>query len=154
MNAELVIPRGITRYDYGRTRGWLARVYRTEERPGGEKQQSCARKLFSDGVHGSDAAALDAAIDWQQSQPPASREKKRTAGYGYIRKATRRYRVPTGELTSYEAFEAWFWDADERPCSTSWSIDTHGEDVAYERCEEWLERMRAGLASEPLAQAG
>ena len=48
--------KGVTRYQYKRARGWLARVtYRRRKRS----------KLFSDGVWGGAAAALDAAIAWR-----------------------------------------------------------------------------------------
>lgn len=152
MSAELTIPRGITRHEYGRTRGWLARVYRTVE-----GRQRCLSKLFSDGVYGGYLEALAAASHWQSEQngawPPASRVK-RTPGYGYVQKAVRSYRSSSGELRSYEAMEVWFWDAEGRANSTSWSIEKHGEDEATSRCEAWLERSRAELVSEPLAQAG
>lgn len=146
MTDELVIPKGITRHAYDRTLGWLARVYRNG---------SCLRKLFSDGVYGGELAALDAATAWQTEQrrqwPPRS---KRTPGYGYVRRTRRHYRLSSGELRGYEAFEVWVWDAEGRPNSTSWSIETHGEAVARHRCEVWLEQARQELAAEPLAQAG
>jgi hypothetical protein len=149
--SEVVIPKGITRQEYGRTRGWLVRVYRTLH---GEQQ--CARRLFSDGVHGGEFEALDAAIEWQRLQrgtwPPPP--KKRTAGYGYVQRTLRSYRTPAGELRTYDAFEAWFWDADERPRSTSWSIESPGEELAQARCDEWLARCRDELEGEPLAQVG
>lgn len=152
----LVIPKGITRYEYGRTRGWLARVYWTQSELSGDRLQKVARKLFSDGVYGGERESLAAAVHWQSEQRASCRprEKKRLPGYGYVQRTTRRYRTVTGELRSYEAFEAWFWDAEERPCSTSWSIDSHGETLAYSRCEAWLEQLRAELALEPLARAG
>jgi len=137
---ELVIPKGVSRFHYGRTRGWLARVYTTAE---GERR--CTRKLFSDGVHGGELEALDAAARWQEDARLGvpSREKVRVPGYGYVQETVRRYRTQGGELRSYRAFEAWFWDAEERPCSTSWSIETHGAELARRRCEEWLARARA-----------
>lgn len=144
-------PRGITRHEYRKVRGWLARVYRTE---GGE--QKCTRRLFSDGVHGGELRALEAAIRWhseqQENAPP--RVSKRTPGYGYIQRGTRSYRAATGEIRTYPAFVAYFWDADGRLQSTSWSIDNHGEDQAKERCESWLAREQASLPSATLAEAG
>lgn len=143
--SERDVPKGITRQDYGRTRGWLARVYRTVS-----GAQQCARRLFSDGVHGGEGPALEAAILWQGQQrgtwPPPS--KKRTPGYGYVQRTTRSYRTPEGEMRSYDAFEAWFWDAEEKPRSTSWSIPSHGEEGARERCDEWLARCRDELGAE------
>jgi hypothetical protein len=149
---ELTIPRGITRHEYDRARGWLVRVQRTVD-----GRQKCARRLFSDGVHGGELGALDAAVLWQREQqegyPP--RERKRLAGYGYVQRGVRRYRAASGELRSYEAFVAWFWDDAGRPSSTSWSIPEHGAEEAEARCLAWLENERAELgAAEPLAQAG
>ena len=146
MTAELVIPKGITRHDYERTLGWLARVYRAGK---------CVRKLFSDGVYGGELPALDAATAWQAAQrQDAPSRIKRTPGYGYVRRTRRHYRLSSGELRGYEAFEVWVWDAEGRPASTSWSIETHGEAVARDRCEAWLAEARLELSSEPLAQAG
>ncbi len=150
----LTIPRGITRHEYGRARGWLVRVYRTE---GGE--QKCARRLFSDGVHGGELEALEAAIVWhgaqQESVPP--RERKRTPGYGYVQRGLRSYRTVSGELRSYEAFVAWFWDARGRLNSTSYGIEAHGAERAESLCHQWLDAERAALtwpaAPAALAQA-
>ncbi len=152
MTDELIIPRGITRHEYGRARGWLVRVQRTVD-----GRQNCARRLFSDGVYGGELQALEAATLWQREQqeglPPRSR--KRLPGYGYVQRGVRRYRTTTGELRSYEAFVAWFWDDAERPSSTSWSIPEHGAAEAEARCHAWLAAERAGLGlHEPMAQAG
>jgi hypothetical protein len=148
---ELVLPRGITRYEHRRTRGFLVRIYRSEL---GDKP---LRKLFSDGVYGGKALALGAACSWQRAQhdawPPAPRDKKRTPGYGYIQRAIRSYRTASGELRQYEALVAYFWDAEGQLGSTSWSIDTHGEEVARELCEDWLAESRRLLTPE-LAEAG
>lgn len=148
--AELVLPRGITRYHHCRTRGFLARVYR----------QKTLRKLFSYAVYGGEAEALAAACAWQSEQneawPPVPRGRKRTPGYGYVQRATRSYKTASGEFRSYEAAVAYFWDAELALRSTSWSIDTHGQELAMELCEDWLAECRRELAqSEPeLAKAG
>ena len=143
MTDSFTIPRGVTRHEYGRTSGWLVRVYRTV---GGE--QKCARRLFSDGVYGGELQALDAAILWQSEQqgslPP--RERKRTPGYGYVTRGLRSYRTASGELRTYDAFVAWFWDGDGRLNSTSYGIEAHGETEAEARCNQWLARERAELA--------
>lgn len=140
----LVTPRGITRHEYGRARGWLVRVYRTK---GGE--QKCARRLFSDGVYGGELPALHAAMAWQSEQqenvPP--RVSKRPPGYGYVQRGCRSYRTASGELRSYDAFVAWFWDAEGRPNSTSYGVEAHGAEAAEARCRSWLERQRAELES-------
>lgn len=149
---QLIIPKGITRHEYARSKGWLVRVYRTRD-----GEQRCARRLFSDGVYGGELEALDAATAWQQEQQENSpREKKRTPGYGYVQRAMRSYKTASG-VKSYEAFVAWFWDEQSRLSSTSWSIPTHGENEAEARCEAWLASERAKLAvsyTVPLAQAG
>ena len=152
MTEAIIIPRGITRHAYDRAKGWLVRVYRTKD-----GVQDCARRLFSDGVHGGELGALEAATLWQREQlegyPP--RERKRLSGYGYVQRGVRRYRAASGELRSYEAFVAWFWDDAGRPSSTSWSIPEHGAAEAEARCYAWLDAERAELgAAEPLAQAG
>lgn len=139
MTASFTIPRGITRHEYGRTSGWLVRVYRTT---GGE--QKCARRLFSDGVYGGELQALDAAIEWQleQLESRPARERKRTAGYGYVYRGLRSYRTVAGELRTYEAFIACFWDAQDRVNSTSYGVEAHGEAEAERRAHDWLERER------------
>lgn len=153
MTVALTIPRGITRHEYGRARGWLVRVYRTE---GGE--QKCARRLFSDGVHGGELGALDAAISWQNEQQDSvpSRERKRLPGYGYVQRAFRSYRTASGELRSYDAFVAWFWDADGVANSTSYGVEAHGAEAAEARCRRWLDAERAALGARrvELAQVG
>lgn len=144
-----VPPKGITRYEHSRSRGWLVRVYRSGK--------VVARQLFSDGPHGGSSAALAAAAVWQAAQelafPVVVRPKKRTAGYGYVQRVERSYRTPGGEVRRYDAFAAYFWDADEELRSTSWSIDQHGEELARELCEDWLGECRQELEP-PLARAG
>lgn len=147
---ESSIPRGITRHEYGRARGWLVRVYRTLA-----GEQKCTRRLFSDGVHGGELAALEAAIRWQSEQqenvPP--RERKRTPGYGYVQRALRSYRTASGELRSYDAFVAWFWDADGVANSTSYGVEAHGAEMALARCHQWLASERASLGTSKLELA-
>lgn len=142
MMDALTIPRGVTRHEYGRARGWLVRVYRTEQ-----GSQKCARRLFSDGVYGGDLPALEAAVRWQSEQqenvPP--RDKKRAPGHGYVQRGTRSYRTVSGELRSYDAFVAWFWDAEGRPNSTSYGIEANGAEQAEALCRDWLERERREL---------
>lgn len=144
------LPRGINLHVYGRTRGFLARVYRTEE--GVER---AARKLFSWGAHGGVTEALAAAIAWQSEQkktwPPAVRERKRVPGYGYVTRGQRSYRDADGRLQHYPAFIAWFWDGECKPNQTSYSILEHGEGEAEQRCYDWLQRERRALG---LAIAG
>lgn len=136
------LPAGITLHVYGRTRGFLARVYRGKT----------LRKLFSWGAWGGVAEALAAAVAWQREQsdtwPPEPREKKRVAGYGYVQRGHRSYRDVSGQLRRYPAFIAWFWDSEERPNQTSYSIDEHGERQAKRLCEAWLDRQRQVLAAE------
>lgn len=136
------VPRGITRHEYGRSRGWLVRVYRTEQ-----GEQKCSRRLFSDGVYGSELEALGAAIAWhaEQQELVPQRERKRTGGYGYVQRGVRSYRTPTGELRSYDAFVANVWDDAGRLNSTSYGIDAHGAERAEALCHHWLERERAAL---------
>jgi hypothetical protein len=138
------LPRGITLHVYGRTRGFLARVYRTEdgvERP--------ARKLFSWGAYGGVTEALAAAVAWQSAQkkarPPIVREQKRVPGYGYVTRGQRSYRDAEGQQRYYPAFIAWFWDADGKPNQTSYSILEHGEAEAERLCYAWLRRERQML---------
>jgi hypothetical protein len=142
--AELVLPRGITRYHHRRTRGFLARVYR----------EKTLRKLFSYAVYGGEVEALAAACAWQTEQhetwPPVPRARKRTPGYGYIQRATRTYRTAAGELRSYEAAIAYFWDAGLALRSTSWSIEAHGEALAIELCEDWLAECRLAMRQREL----
>lgn len=152
MSESLVIPRGITRHEYGRARGWLVRVYRTEN-----GAQKCTRRLFSDGVYGGEIDALEAAIGWhaaeQEAIPP--RARKRRPGYGYVQRGMRSYRTASGELRSYDAFVAWFWDGEGRVSSTSYGVEAHGESVANERAHAWLASERAALrwTSTALAEA-
>jgi hypothetical protein len=133
------LPPGITLQVYGRTRGFLARVYRGR----------VLRKLFSWGAHGGVQAALEAAVAWQRAQsdtwPPEPRERKRVPGYGYVQRGQRSYRDGSGALQRYEAFIAWFWDGEGRPNQTSYSIPEHGEAEAEARCYAWLDRQRAAL---------
>lgn len=138
-----VPPRGISRYDYGRAHGWLARVYRTVD-----GVSTCVRRLFSDGAYGGVEEALDAAIAWRNAQLavlPEARPSKRVDGYGYVRRALRSYRTASGELKTYEAFEANVWDEQGKPSSTAWSIERHGEARAKAECEAWLAEKRAEL---------
>ena len=132
------LPPGITLHVYGRTRAFLARVYRGQT----------LRKLFSWGTWGGVEGALEAALSWQREQsdswPPQDR-RKRVPGYGYVRRGRRSYRDAAGELQHYPAFIAWFWDANGRPNQTSYSIDEHGEANAEARCHAWLERERAAM---------
>lgn len=142
---ELVLPAelppGITLHVYGRTRGYLARVYRG----------TTLRKLFSWGSWGGVAEALEAAVSWQRAQsescPQEPRERKRVPGYGYVTRGQRSYRDAGGQLQHYPAFIAWFWGAGARPNQTSHSIDEHGEAEAERRCYAWLERQRSALAA-------
>jgi hypothetical protein len=147
---ELVIPKGVTRYEHSRSRGWLVRVYRLGK--------VVARQLFSDGPYGGREAALAAAVLWQTAQelsfPVVARSKKRTPGYGYVQRIERSYRTPGGETRRYDAFAAYFWAEADEFRSTSWSIDQHGEELARELCEDWLAECRRELRSEPLARAG
>lgn len=153
--SDLSIPRGISRHEYGRARGWLVRVYRTED-----GQQKCARRLFSDGVHGGELEALEAAITWhgEQQESLAPRARKRHPGYGYVQRGRRSYRTASGEVRSYDAFVALFWDETGRLNSTSYGVEAHGEDGAEARCQAWLDGERSALSwrtGEPeLAQAG
>lgn len=146
-DAGRVPPKGITRYDHARAHGWLARVYRTED-----GESTCLRHLFSDRVHGGREAALDAAIAWRRAVL-VPRTSKRIAGYGYVRRALRTYRTATGELRSYEAFEANVWDYEGKQSSTAWSIERHGEERAKAECEAWLAGKRLSM-SVPLGLCG
>lgn len=146
-------PRGITRYEHSRSRGWLVRVYR--------QGKVVARQLFSDGPHGGIDEALLAACTWQLEQeqafPVVERPKKRTPGYGYVQRVERSYRTQGGETRRYDAFAAYFWGLDGELRSTSWSIDQHGEELANELCEDWLAECRRSMAEElasPLARTG
>ncbi len=153
VESEGCVPKGITRYEHSRTRGWLVRVYRSGA--------VVARQLFSDGPHGGNEAALAAACRWQAEQelafPVVARTKKRTPGYGYVQRIERSYRTSSGEMRSYAASAAYFWGLDDEFRSTSWSIDQHGEELAHEMCQDWLAECRSELAEldvEPLARAG
>ena len=141
----------MSRYAYGRARGWLARVYRTVE---GERVVT--RRLFSDGVHGGTEGAYHAAAAWviaERESLPETRASKRVAGYGYVRRALRKYTTASGEVRTYEAFEANVWDHEGRPSQTAWSIERHGEERAKAACDAWLAVKRAQLAPE-LGQCG
>jgi len=131
------LPPGITLHVYGRTRGFLARVYRG----------TTLRKLFSWRAWGGVERALSAAVEWQRQQSDAwpPKERKRVPGYGYVQRGQRSYRDASGALQHYPAFIAWFWDAEGRPNQTSYSIDEHGTAEAESRCYAWLERQRAAL---------
>lgn len=136
------LPPGITLHVYGRTRGFLARVYRGKT----------LRKLFSWGAWGGVPEALEAAVSWQREQsetwPPEPRERKRVPGYGYVTRGQRSYRDAAGLLRHYPAFIAWFWDAEARPNQTSYSVLEHGEGEAERLCYAWLERQRQALRLE------
>lgn len=142
------LPRGISRFEHGRTRGFLVRIPKSGKR---------LRKLFSYGVHQGELGAFLAALAWRDAQlegeSPGPRVRKRVPGYGYIQRTRRSYRTEAGELRQYEAFVAWFWD-DAGPRSTSWSIEQHGEATAYEACEDWLAEQRGRLPAPTLARAG
>lgn len=150
-NAERV-PRGITRHEYGRAQGWLARVYRLVE-----GVSSCVgRRLFSDGVYGGRAEALAAAIAWREAELeslPVARAVKRVGGYGYVRRAWRRRKTASGVAREYEVFEANVWDHEGNPASTAWSIERHGESEARARCEAWLAEKRHEMRP-PLDRCG
>lgn len=136
--ATAELPAGITVHAYGRTRGFLARVY---------SQGTCERKLFSWRAHGSVQAAFDAAVAWQttqKAQHPAPREPRRVPGYGYVVRGQRSYRDAEGAQRHYPAFIAWLWDG-QRPHQTSYSVVEHGEAQAERLCYAWLERERASL---------
>lgn len=132
------LPAGITLHEYGRTRGFLARAY---------SDGNCsARKLFSWGAHGGVDAALAAALAWLEAQEPQGpRPRKRSAGYGYVRRTLRSYRDGQGELVRYPAFEVWVWGLDGRPRQTSYGIDAYGEAEAEALCHRWLERQRRAI---------
>lgn len=134
------LPPGITLQVYGRTRGFLARVYRG----------TTLRKLFSWRTYGGLDRALHAAVEWQREQREAwpPKERKRVPGYGYVQRGQRSYRDSAGVLQYYPAFIAWFWDGDGRPHQTSYSMLEHGEADAEARCYAWLERQRTALALE------
>lgn len=137
------LPAGITLHAYGRTRGWLARVYR---------EGNARRRLFSWGVHGGVDEALEAALAWQQAELASlgPRPRKRTPGYGYVRRCVRSYRDGAGVLRYYDAFEAWVWGLDGKPNQTSYAVGVHGPEEAEALCHRWLERERRalGLAAE------
>lgn len=136
-----LLPRGVTRHEYDRTRGYLVRCYRLEE-----GVSTCwLRRLFSDGVYGGREGARMAALEFHAyHQTP--REKKRTGGYGYVRLSRETWTTSTGERRSYVCWKAWHWDDDGKPSSTKWSVDQHGSDEARRRCESWLD----GKRSEPV----
>lgn len=143
------LPRGITRYEYDRTRGYLVRIHRTEE-----GIRTCkARRLFSDGVYGSRGEAKRAAVEFH-AQMQGPREKKRTGGYGYVRYSRESWKTATEEVRNYFAWRAWFWDDEGRPSSSKWSVDQHGSDEARRKAEDWLARKQAGEPGVELAEVG
>mgnify|MGYP001586542212 CR=1 FL=1 len=140
MEIPCPLPAGITRHDYGRTRGFLARVY-----CGGQ----CTRRLFSYDKLGGELAAFEAALRWRSEVPRAPEGRKQSGGYGYVQRGLRSYRTATGELRYYDAFIAWFWDAEGKPSSTSYGVAAQGLSRASELCHEWLIGKQAPRSREP-----
>jgi hypothetical protein len=139
MEIPCPLPAGITRHDYGRTRGFLARVY-----VGGQ----CSRRLFSYDKLGGEIAALEAALCWQSQTRQAPEARKQSGGYGYVQRGLRSYRTVSGEVRYYDAFIAWFWDEAGKAASTSFGIRAQGHDRARELCDRWLAGMQAALPHE------
>lgn len=138
------LPRGVTRHEHGRTRGFLVR-------------KAGVRRLFSDGVHGGFAEARAAALEFHASVPVVERSRKRVPGYGYVKRVRVRYRSASGQEKQYDAWQAWFWDAEGKMESTKWSIDEHGSELAERACQAWLDEKRSGLSTAELpelAEAG
>ena len=143
MEIPFPLPAGITRHDYGRTRGFLARVY-------GDGR--CRRRLFSYGQLGGELAAFEAATRWQAETRRAPEARKQSGGYGYVQRGLRSYRTVSGEVRYYDAFIAWFWNDEGKPASTSFGVRAHGLDGASELAEGWLARMREA-AAEPCIES-
>lgn len=83
--------RNITRFDYAKTRGWWVRIRR------GNRAIS---RFFSDGIHGSNRAALKAAMAHRDKQlrrlGPILPKRSRLCACGCGKRVTRRY--PSGRL--------------------------------------------------------
>ena len=78
--------RHITRFDYGRTRGWWVRIHR---------QPNPCSKLFSDGKHGGTEQALEAAKAWRDEM------LKDRPMLGHRQRESATKKIPTGVVGLY-----------------------------------------------------
>jgi len=131
----------ITRFEYGRARGWWVRLYR-----GTGDDRVCYSKLFSDRSYfGGKRSALQAARRWRDQQlkrlPKAKAGGPRVKpGYGYVRRVEVKQRVDW-----WPTWTAWLCVGHRKWAGTKWSIERWGEQEAKERCKLWLKRKRKEL---------
>lgn len=141
--------RHITRLYYGRTHGWWARIYRTEQ-----GVQRVYSKHFSDGLHGGKGAALRAARAWRDRKlrelraPYTVPRDAKPPGHGYVRRALRPQKA-----SHTWCYVGWLLIEGRRVKSTSYSIGVHGERGARRFAEAWLERERRALRERERARA-
>ena len=119
--------KSISRFDYGRNRGWLVRV---------RWQGRTHTKMFSDGIHGGRQAALEAATAWRD-QTELDLGKPRT-------EATVQAKGETGGIWRALARNGHpIWVAAWPGGRTSFSVRLHGEREAKRLAREARDR---GLA--------
>lgn len=135
-------PKHITRFEYGRTRGWWVRI---------ERVGFFRRQLFSDSEFGGKRAALKAAEkyrDWLIARAPESKKGAHTADVLLNRqgnlKRIERLVYSRGNRKPYyvEAWVAWIKVSPYRLASTNWSIEKWGVREAKRRALLWLERAQ------------
>lgn len=126
----------ITRYEYGRQRGWWVRFQRMLKGGGRRTWQ----KFFSDARYGDKRKALEVAMAWrdeQLSKVPKSRRPVRVAvGYGYVKRRS---------WNGRDVFSGWIRLDGGRNRATMRSVSVWGVRGAKREAEKWLEEQRADL---------
>ena len=137
-----LVPRGISRYEYRRARGWLVRVERTE---GGERKTT--RRLFSDNRHGGRSGALAAAVAfWQVEKTRARQLRIKRRSYGYVRLEPAYYETAGGEVRRTESFCARYWNEAGQKSTLRRSCERYGFEGARRLCLDWLAERQRGAS--------
>lgn len=137
---------GITRFDYGGSRGWLARVYRME----GERKRA-HQKLFSDSKFGGRKGAFEAARRWRRATERAlPRQQQHSTratpvGHHYLKRMQIHWTDRVGERRSFFAWVAFVKLDGGRHACTRWSIDKWGTRRAKRYAQQWLDAKLATL---------
>jgi|WetSurMetagenome_2_1015567.scaffolds.fasta_scaffold41877_3 hypothetical protein len=119
--------KSIVRFDYGRTRGWSARV---------QWMKRTYSKLFSDGVWGGKRPALQAAITWRNQQ-------ERVLGKPRTETTVQGREEGTPGVYKGAIRERPVWVASWPGGKTSFSIARHGDQGARKLALEARERRMA-----------
>lgn len=132
-----VVHPNVSRVDYPGTHGYTVRI---------QRDGKVTNKFFSDSGHKREALA--AAISWREATargiPPMRRIQP--PGYSYLKRGIC-FDYAGDFRYEYAAWVGFLRIEDRKHLVTKWSIDKWGDEEARRRCEDWLARRKADLAS-------